>query len=119
MYEGLLRLGEGAVLAGMMLGAIAVFLIDRRFYWAAGYSFLAAALAAIGLIHGPEIDFFATPEIPLGYAFLGVVCLAFAALRVPEREVDPTDSADVEEAAERAQPGVEAPAHEDRELVPA
>ena len=40
VFEGLLRLGEGAVLAGMMLGAIAVFLIDRRFYWAAGYSFL-------------------------------------------------------------------------------
>ena len=115
VYEGMLRLGEGAVLAGMMLGAIAVFLIDRRFFWAAGYSFLAAGLASIGLIHGPEIDFFATPEIPLGYAFLGLTCLAFAALRVPEREIDLTDEADVEQAAERSGP---APvAQEERELV--
>ena len=44
IYEGLLKLGEGAVLAGMILGAIAVFMIDRRFVWAAGYSFLGAAL---------------------------------------------------------------------------
>jgi adenine/guanine/hypoxanthine permease len=114
VFEGMLRLGEGAVLAGMMLGAIAVFLIDRRFYWAAGYSFLAAGLASIGLIHGPEIDLFATPEIPLGYAFLGLTCLAFAALRVPEREIDYSDPADVEQAAERA-PVIEA---EQRELVP-
>ena len=115
VYEGMLRLGEGAVLAGMMLGAIAVFLIDRRFYWAAGYSFLAAGLASIGLIHGPEIDLFATPEIPLGYAFLGVTCLAFSLLKVPEREIDLSDEADVEQAAERARPvAVEA---EERELV--
>jgi AGZA family xanthine/uracil permease-like MFS transporter len=114
VFEGLLRLGEGAVLAGMMLGAIAVFLIDRRFYWAAGYSFLAAGLASVGLIHGPEIDLFATPEIPLGYAFLGITCMAFALLRVPEREIDYSDPADVEQAAERA-PVVEP----ERELVPA
>jgi AGZA family xanthine/uracil permease-like MFS transporter len=109
VYEGLLRLGEGAVLAGMVLGAVAVFLIDRRFLWAAGYSFFAAGLAAIGLIHGPEIDLFATPEIPLGYAFLGIVCLAFAALRVPERAVDPNDPVDVADAAERAMPPVPQP----------
>jgi AGZA family xanthine/uracil permease-like MFS transporter len=114
VFDGLLRLGEGAVLAGMMLGAIAVFLIDRRFYWAAGYSFLAAGLASIGLIHGPEIELFATPEIPLGYAFLGVTCLGFAALRLPEREVDPADAADVEAAAERAPRFTR---EEERELV--
>jgi adenine/guanine/hypoxanthine permease len=114
VYDGLLTLGEGAVLAGMMLGAIAVFLIDRRFVWAAGYSFLAAGLAAIGLIHGPEIEFFANYEVPLGYAFLGLVCLAFAALRVPEREVDLGDPVDVEAAAERAPRFAR---EEERELV--
>jgi AGZA family xanthine/uracil permease-like MFS transporter len=100
VYEGLLKLGEGAVLAGMLLGAIAAFLIDRRFLWAAGYAFLAAGLAAIGLIHGAEVHFFQDREIPLGYAFLGITCLAFALLKVPERAVDPTDPMDLEAAAE-------------------
>ncbi len=103
IYEGLLHLGEGAVLAGMVLGAIAAFLIDRRFLWAAGYSFFGAGLAIIGLIHGAKVELFSpTGGIALGYAFMGVVCLAFHLLRVPEREVDPTDPAEVVEAAERA-----------------
>jgi len=102
VYEGLLVLGSGAVLAGMILGAIAAFMIDRRFVWAAAYAFFGAALAAIGLIHGEKVQFFADLEVALGYALLGVTCLAFAALRVPERTVDPADPVDAEDFAERA-----------------
>ncbi len=112
IYDGLLKLGEGAVLAGLLLGAIAAFLIDRRFYWAAAYSALAGALACVGLIHGAKVslDFDAVQlKIALGYFFVALVCLAFAAMKVPEREVDPTDPADVEEAAERLAAGSRAP----------
>ena len=101
VYEGLLILGSGAVLAGMLLGAIAVFLIDRRFLWAAGYATLGAALAAIGLIHGERVELFADLDVALGYAFLALVCAAFALLRTPQRTIDPTDAVDVEDAAER------------------
>jgi AGZA family xanthine/uracil permease-like MFS transporter len=105
VYEGLLKLGEGAVLAGMLLGAIAAFVIDRRFVWAAGYSFLGAALALVGLIHGAKVS--VEPDalqakIALGYAFMGLVCLAFVWLKVPEREIDMSDPADIEAAAEQA-----------------
>jgi AGZA family xanthine/uracil permease-like MFS transporter len=104
IYEGLLKLGEGAVLAGMILGAIAVFMIDRRFGWAAGYSFLAAGLASVGLIHGAEVslDFEAVQmKLALGYALMGVVCLVFSRMGIPEREVDLGDPVDVEDYAER------------------
>jgi AGZA family xanthine/uracil permease-like MFS transporter len=104
IYTGLLKLGEGAVLAGLLLGAIGAFMIDRRFLWAAGYSMLAAVLSCVGLIHGEKVslDFSSIQlKLGLGYAFVALVCLAFHALKVPEREVDPTDPADVEEAAER------------------
>jgi AGZA family xanthine/uracil permease-like MFS transporter len=103
-YLGLTKLGEGAVLAGLLLGAIAAFMIDRRFYWAAGYSALAGVLTSVGLIHGAKVslDFEAIQmKIALGYFFMAAVCLAFAYLKVPEREIDPNDPADVEEAAER------------------
>ena len=104
IYEGLLKLGEGAVLAGLLLGAIGAFLIDRRFLWAACYSVLAGILASVGLIHGAEVslDFEAIQlKIALGYVFMALVCVAFAAMRLPERPVDASDPADVEEAAER------------------
>lgn len=94
IYEGLSVLGQGAVLAGMVLGAVAVFMIDRRFLWAAGYSVVGAGLAAIGLIHGEEVAWFDRPEIVLGYLFMGAVCLGFYLLRVPVRELDPNDPAD-------------------------
>lgn len=103
IYEGLLHLGEGAVLAGMVLGAIAAFMIDRRFLWAAGYAAFGALLASVGLIHGAKVQLF-VPDggIALGYLFMALVCVAFHLLRVPEREVDVDDPMDVEEAAERA-----------------
>jgi AGZA family xanthine/uracil permease-like MFS transporter len=112
IYDGLLKLGEGAVLAGLLLGAIAAFLIDRRFYWAAGYSALAGALSCVGLIHGAKVslDFDSVQlKIALGYFFIALVSLAFAAMKVPEREVDATDPADVEEAAERLAAGSRVP----------
>ncbi len=104
VYEGLLKLGQGAVLAGLILGAIAVFMIDRRFVWAAGFSFLAGALCLVGLIHGAEVSL--SPDdiqakLALGYALMGLVCLAFSRLGVPEREVDLSDPVDVEDFAER------------------
>ena len=104
VYEGLLKLGQGAVLAGLILGAIAVFMIDRRFIWAAGFSFLAAALCLVGLIHGAEVSL--SPDdiqakLALGYALMGLVCLFFWRIGVPEREVDLSDPVDVEDYAER------------------
>jgi AGZA family xanthine/uracil permease-like MFS transporter len=119
VYEGLLLLGSGAVLAGMILGAIAAFMIDRKFLWAAGYAFFGAALAAIGLIHGEKVEFFADLEVALGYAFLGLVCLAFVALKVPERPIDPADPVDAEDAAERAAARRTAPEERERIPVPA
>ncbi|MGH2841319.1 MAG: regulator [Solirubrobacteraceae bacterium] len=116
VYEGLLKLGEGAVLAGMVLGAIAAFMIDRRFIWAAMYSFFGGCLALIGLIHGAKVTLDVSNvqfKIALGYFFMALVCMIFHYLKVPEREVDPNDPADVEEAAERLAAqipkGVEAP----------
>ncbi|HET7494055.1 MAG TPA: hypothetical protein VFJ80_01310 [Candidatus Limnocylindrales bacterium] len=53
LYNGLSILGSGAVLAGLMLGAIAVFVIDKQYSRAIVYSVIAAALAFVGFIHNP------------------------------------------------------------------
>src|SRR3954462_4903718 len=53
LYSGMAILGSGAVLAGLMLGAIAVFVIDRHYSRAIVYSVIASGLALVGLIHNP------------------------------------------------------------------
>jgi adenine/guanine/hypoxanthine permease len=78
VYDGLKSLGGGAILAGMVLGAIVAFMIDKRYYWAAGYCAAGAVLSFIGLIHGEQVGWAASPGVALGYLLAAVVCLAFS-----------------------------------------
>ena len=53
LYGGLERLGAGAVVAGLMLGAIAYFVISKEYSRAIVYSLVAGLLAYLGFIHDP------------------------------------------------------------------
>ena len=89
VYSGLTTLGQGAVLAGLVLGAIVTFVIDRTFVRAALASAVGALLSLIGLIHAPEVGWAANPQVALGYLLLGVVCLGYGALqRTAARHAD-------------------------------
>jgi AGZA family xanthine/uracil permease-like MFS transporter len=101
IYDGLHFLGSGATLAGMVLGSIAVFLIDRRFYHAAAFCVAGGLLSIVGLIHGDTVHIFTNPKIALGYGLAAVTCLVMTLMRLPAREPDPTDAMDMEEARER------------------
>jgi AGZA family xanthine/uracil permease-like MFS transporter len=101
IYDGLHTLGSGATLAGMVLGAIAVFLIDRRFIHAAAFCAAGGVLSIVGLIHGDKVHIFSNKSIALGYGLAAVTCLAMTLMKLPVREPDPTDAMDMEEAAER------------------
>src|SRR6267142_3683414 len=61
VYQGLAVLGSGSVLAGMVLGAMAAFIIDRKLTHAAVTAFIGAALSFIGLIHGPALGWMVSP----------------------------------------------------------
>ncbi len=78
LYRGLESLGGGSVLAGMILGAIAVFIIDVRLRSAAAWAFAGAILAFVGLIHGAQLGWAVSPLVALGYALFGATCLALA-----------------------------------------
>jgi AGZA family xanthine/uracil permease-like MFS transporter len=119
IYTGLLHLGEGAVLAGMVLGSIAVFVIDRHFYRAAAACFLGAALTLVGLIHGAEVHLFSSEKLALGYALAGLTCLGYSLLNLPPRETDMSDPIDVEDAALREAAGKRSDREEPRVAVPA
>jgi len=78
VYQGLKTLGEGAVLAGMVLGSIVAFILMRKFYASAIAAAVGAVLSWIGLIHASEVGWAADPEVALGYAMLAIVLCAFA-----------------------------------------
>ena len=99
LHLGLSTLGNGAVLVGMLLGAIAVFTIDRKFLWAAGYALIGAALSCVGLIHGSKVHWPEYNDIALAYVMTAGVFAAFSFLKVPGRQIDVTDPVDVADAA--------------------
>jgi adenine/guanine/hypoxanthine permease len=90
IYHGLTIFGEGAILAGLVLGSIVAFIIDKRFISAAAFAASGAVLSFVGLIHGAKVQWDADGEVALGYLFVAVLCLLFAATkpapRVPDAE---------------------------------
>ena len=78
LYHGLESLGGGSVLAGMVLGAMAVFIIENQMRRAAAWAFAGAILAFVGLIHGAQLGWNVSPLVALGYALFGVTCLTLS-----------------------------------------
>jgi AGZA family xanthine/uracil permease-like MFS transporter len=108
VYGGMARFGGGAVLAGLMLGAIAVFIIDRNFRSATVYAVAAAVLAFFGLIHGTEIGIGVNLDIVIGYLLMAGLT-GYLALRAPapveaEAEAEVNEPAAVPASAEPATP---------------
>src|SRR5271166_6465984 len=79
LYHGMSLLGGGAVLAGLILGAMAAFIIDRDFNRAAIYSLAGAVLAFFGFIHGVRLSWMAEWQVALGYALFAVICYVVGA----------------------------------------
>lgn len=87
LYHGLSVLGGGSILAGVVLGAIGVFIIDRSFGKAAAFSLVGAALTFFGFMHGEAIGVGQTPVVAASYLALAVIMLAcarFAAAPAPK-----------------------------------
>lgn len=96
VYTGLTLLGGGAILAGLVLGAITAFIIDKKFVPAAIYCFIGAALGFIGLIHAPSVGWNVGGQIALGYLFAGIILMIFGL--VTRRGAAPaTESSEVPE----------------------
>jgi len=73
LYEGLAVLGGGAILGGLVLAAIAVFVIERQMVKAAAFAFAGAVLTFFGFMHGEQIGFAESPQVAIAYAGVAVV----------------------------------------------
>ncbi len=69
------------MLAGLILGAIAAFIIDRRFQLAAVYAGGGAVLAFFGFIHGAQLGIGASTPVAVGYLMIAGCCLAVGGLK--------------------------------------
>src|SRR6266571_2940590 len=78
VYRGMELLGGGAVLAGLILGAIAAFIIDRRFDRAAIYAGAGAVLAFFGFINGTALGIGNSAPVAFGYLLVALICLGLS-----------------------------------------
>jgi len=77
LYQGLEVLGAGAILTGLVLGAIGAFIIDRKLLAAAAFAAAGAVLTFFGFMHGEAVGVAVTPTVAVAY---GVVAAFFFAL---------------------------------------
>ena len=90
LYHGLEMLGGGATLAGIILGAITVFIIDREFIKAAAFALAGAVLTFFGFIHGEAIGVGRSLPVAVSYlvvAAILVACERFAEVAPLEAEI--------------------------------
>jgi len=76
LYHGLEVLGGGAILGGLVLGAIAVFIIERQLAKAATFAVAGAALTFFGFMHGEQIGI--GKSLPLALSYLGFAAVLLA-----------------------------------------
>jgi AGZA family xanthine/uracil permease-like MFS transporter len=79
--HGLEVLAGGAILGGLVLGAIAVFIIEKKFVEAAAFALAGAVLTFFGFMHGESVGFAVTPSVACAYAI--VAAFLFALSRMP------------------------------------
>jgi len=77
LYDAMQILGGGSILGGLVLGAIAVFIIEREFMKAAGFAMAGAAMTFFGFMHGEQIGIAQTPTVAVSYLIVaGILAVA-------------------------------------------
>jgi AGZA family xanthine/uracil permease-like MFS transporter len=72
LFHGLEVMGGGSILTGLVLGAIAVFIIERKFANASAFALAGAVMTYFGFMHGEAVGIGGglgvTPGVALAYA---------------------------------------------------
>lgn len=79
-YQGHLALAQGAILTGLIWGAIVASVTDGRFRNAGGFAIAAAVMSSIGIIHAGSLQMPQLDGITIGYLITGAFLLVYPAL---------------------------------------
>jgi AGZA family xanthine/uracil permease-like MFS transporter len=82
LYQGLQVMGGGSILTGLVLGAIASLVIDRKFLAASAFALSGAVLTFFGFMHGEAIGLGVTPTVAVAY--LIVAAFIYGLSRYPQ-----------------------------------
>jgi len=95
IYHGLEVMGGGSILAGLILGAIAVFVIERDFVKASAFALAGAVMTYFGFMHGEAVGigggFGVTPSVALAYAVVAAGLFALSKLETSAHYVPHPD----------------------------
>jgi len=86
LYHGLEIMGGGAILTGLVLGAIGVFVIEREFVKAAAFALSGAVMTFFGFMHGESVGIAVTPTVAAAYAMMALFLLACSRMEAPATE---------------------------------
>jgi AGZA family xanthine/uracil permease-like MFS transporter len=82
LYHGLEVMGGGSILAGLVLGAIGVFVIERDFLKASAFALAGAVMTYFGFMHGEAVGIGGglgvTPGVALAYVVMAAGLFALA-----------------------------------------
>ncbi len=88
LYEGLGILGGGAIIGGLVLGAMGAFIVDRKFEKAAAFALAGSVLTFLGFMHSEAIGFGVSPWVASSYATVALLlfsCAKLGAVPAPEQ----------------------------------
>jgi AGZA family xanthine/uracil permease-like MFS transporter len=95
LYHGLEIMGGGSILAGLILGAIGVFVIERDFTKASAFALTGAAMTYFGFMHGEAVGIGGglgvTPAVALAYAVVAIWLFALGRLGMSAHYVSHAD----------------------------
>jgi AGZA family xanthine/uracil permease-like MFS transporter len=91
LYHGLEVMGGGSILAGLILGAVSVFVIERDFVKASAFACAGAVLTFFGFMHGEAVGLGVTPPVALAYAVMAAGLFALGKFGTSEHYVPHSD----------------------------
>ncbi|MDB9804454.1 xanthine/uracil/vitamin C permease [bacterium] len=76
-YEGHLALSQGAIITGLVWGAIVADVIEGRFKYAGGFAIAAAVMSSVGIIHSYKLQMPQLDGITVGYLIVGAFMIIY------------------------------------------
>ncbi|GGA27217.1 xanthine/uracil/vitamin C permease [Neptunicoccus cionae] len=83
-YDGHLALAQGAIITGLVWGAVFAGVIDGKFRNAGCFALAAAVMSSVGIIHAPALQWPELDSITIGYLITGLFLLIYPLLAPKE-----------------------------------
>jgi AGZA family xanthine/uracil permease-like MFS transporter len=93
LYHGLELLAGGAILTGMILGAVGAFIVDKKYQEASAFALAGAVLTFFGFMHGESVGWAVTPSLALAYALAAGFLFALSRYQAAEAAPMPAPAA--------------------------